>query len=244
LITPSHRPAGLSGLQRAAAIVVSSEDEAERLRRWGHPDVVSIPPGIDLRRFGRVPPASGPFTLMMASAPWTRRQFRSKGIDALLRTVARRPGLRLVLLWRGALRRTVERRIAASGLTDRVVLLDGAVDVAQTLEQVHAVVLVVSSRRVVKAFPHSLLEGLAAGRPVITSPLLAISRLVADSGAGLVAECDAEALGSAVDRLQSEYGRYRAAAEALDLGPYSLSRHLDSYRALYERLAPSATATP
>lgn len=236
LLTPAVDGSALRGLRRAAAVVVSSAGEAAQLRGWGLRDVVAIAPGIDVDRFRGLPTPTGPFTLLMASAPWTRRQFRSKGIDALLGALAGRPGMRLILLWRGVLRREAERRVAAAGLAGRVEILDGAVDVTGALARAHAVVLTVRSPRVVKAFPHSLLEGLAAGRPVVTSPQLAIAGLVRESGAGLVVDCDATALGAALDRLAADFARFRAAANDIDLGPFSRQRYVDSYRELYQRL--------
>ena len=47
------------------------------------------------------------FVLLAGSAPWTREQFHSKGVDALLKVAQQVPSLRLIFLWRGLLLREV-----------------------------------------------------------------------------------------------------------------------------------------
>jgi glycosyltransferase involved in cell wall biosynthesis len=244
LTSPTTRPRVLDNVAPHGPVVVSSAADAGLLRSWGLPDAVPIPPGIDVDRFRAVgaPPAD-PFTIMMASAPWTRRQFVTKGVDALLEALRRRPRMRLVLLWRGVLVSAARRRIAAAGIGDRVDLIDGEVDVAEALGGVHVVVLATSSPRVVKAYPHSLLEALAAGRPVLTSGVLAIARWVREHGCGEVAACSPTAIGESLDRLANNYGRYRGATEDLDLSGFSTAVHLASYRALYERVLSGSTHT-
>jgi glycosyltransferase involved in cell wall biosynthesis len=235
LTSPKSRPQGLAEL--SGPVVVSSSTEGRRLRDWGTSRVEVIAPGIDLERFRAVtPPPDGPFTVMMASAPWTRRQFTTKGFDATLEAVRRRPGMRLVLLWRGVLSAPAKRRIEAAGLAERVDLICRPVDVPQILEQVHLVILATTSPRVVKSYPHSLLESLAAGRPVLTSPQLAIARWIDTTGCGEVVECAPDPLGQALDRLMGDYERYRAAATSLDMERFSITAYVNSHRRLYERL--------
>ena len=147
--------------------------------------------------------------------------------------------MRLVLLWRGTLLDAVERRIRAAGIGERVDLIDREVDVAEELSRAHVMVLATSSPRVVKAWPHSLLEALAAGRPVLTSAELAISGWVAEHSCGEVASCSPTAIGEALDRMAGDYARYRAAARDLDLSEFSIARYVASYRQLYERLLAS-----
>ncbi|MCZ6727829.1 MAG: glycosyltransferase [Acidobacteria bacterium] len=235
LTSPERQPRGLAAL--SGPVVVSSVLEAERLRGWGAAKVEVIAPGIDLERFRRVKaPPAGPFTVMMASAPWTRRQFATKGVDALLEALSRRPAMRLILLWRGVLTEAAQRRIETAGLEKRVELIRRPVDVARVLGRVHIVVLATTSPRVVKAYPHSLLEGLAAGRPILTSPQLAIAEWIRARGGGEVVECAPDPLGSALDRLMADYEPYRAAARGLDLGRFSITTYVDSYHQLYQSL--------
>ncbi len=148
--------------------------------------------------------------------------------------------MRLVLLWRGVLASEIDRRVRAAKLEDRVEVIHQSVDPAAVLARAHAALLVTSSPRVVKAFPHSLLEALAAGRPIITNPELGIAALVRDNGCGELAFCTASAIGGALDRLAQDYSRYRTAARSLDLESFTVERYLAAYRALYATIGGRA----
>ncbi|MFP4396170.1 MAG: glycosyltransferase, partial [Anaerolineales bacterium] len=154
--------------QRVQTLVVATERERERLRGWSIENARVVRPGIDLTRFSPAPPpAALPPTLLMGSAPWTREQFRTKGVDALLALAQRWPELHLVFLWRGILYEEMMRRVRATGLSDRVEVINERVDVSAVLARVHAAVILTTEEALIKAYPHSLLEALAAGRPVI-----------------------------------------------------------------------------
>ena len=237
MTSPTTRPRALEALHVYRAVVVSSAVDARRLEAWGLHRVEVIPPGLDLARFRSLPaPPKGPFTVVMASAPWTRRQFVSKGVQPLLEALRARPQMRLVLLWRGMLAAEIDRRVRAAKLEDRVEVIHERVDPAAVLRRAHAAILVTSSPRVVKAFPHSLLEALAAGRPIITNPELGIAALVRENGCGELAFCTANAIGGALDRLAEHYSGYRAAARSIDLGAFTVDSYLTAYRALYTTL--------
>jgi len=235
LTPPDRRPRSRDTLDRLDRIVVSSSSDIDRLGEAGRTRAQVIPPAIDLQSFVEVPaPPLQPFTLMMASAPWTRRQFATKGVDTLLAALRARPSWRLILLWRSVLEREVEERIRAADLEGRVELVRDRVDVAQMLKRVHVVVLAPTSPRVVRSYPHSLLESLAAGRPIVTSRHLAISELVRDHDGGRVCESSSEALVDALDSIEGDYGLHRKAARRLDLGAFAPQAFLRSWRRLYE----------
>lgn len=200
-------PPDAAGLARRARITVSSSREAEALAGAGIPAAV-LRPGIDLGRFRRLPPlAHGPgepFTVLCGSAPWAEADFARKGIDSLLDAAASDPTLRLVFLWRGVLLGEMKARLAARGLQSRVRIVEGQADVAAELANAHAAALVASDPRVVKAYPHSLMEALACGRPVLLSPALPMADDVAALRVGVVA-ADAR---TGLSRLQEHYHRY------------------------------------
>jgi hypothetical protein len=159
------RRANLGYLNAFARVLVQDEDAAAHLRARGVANVAVVRPGVDGRRFTcTAPPATDDgFHLLMASAPWTPAQFRQKGVDALLTAAQRDPGLRLTFLWRGVLADAMAQRVAAAGVADRVRVFDALVDVNQVLAGVHAAVVLAEHGAIVKAYPHSLLDALAAG---------------------------------------------------------------------------------
>lgn len=239
LTPPLEGDADRPSTRRLGAVVVSSEVDAARLRSWGVERPTVIPPPIELERFRAVapPPDEGPFTLLMGSAPWTRRQFASKGIDALIDVVERTADLRLVLLWRGAQEAAIDRRLRRSAAADRIDCLRRRVEVETVLARCHAAVLPVANDRVVRAYPHSLLEALAAGRPVLTTRHLRLSEMVADSGCGVVAErAGRRELRRAIESLRTDYATFAAAARRLDLDRFDAGRVGTAYGDLYASL--------
>ena len=236
--TASARGAGRTTIQRLAqrvhALVVPTEAERGELSQWGMSNVVAIRPGIDIARFSYTPPpASKPFTLLMGSAPWTVEQFESKGVEALLEAAQARRDLRLIFLWRGLHVREMDRRIAQRGLGGRVTVINHRVDVNNVLAQVHAAVVLASGTRLVKAYPHSLLEALAAGKPVLVSRAIPMADYVEQTSCGAVVESvGAQQLLEALARLESNYELCRAAALQVSQD-FSQQQLIESYKQLY-----------
>ena len=234
-----HRMPPTSFLRRLSAIVVPSRADVDTLTRRGLTNVHLIRPGIDVTRFthGRVPP--GPeFVLLSGSAPWTREQFRSKGVDVLLEVAREMPDVRLVFLWRGVLLPELVQRVRRLELSDRVEILRDRVDVSQVLAGVHAAVVLVGRPGLVKAYPHSLLEALAAGRPVVVSDGNPMAGYVRDTGCGLVVpSLEKTELIATIRRLRQSYEAYRARALEVGQRDFSQVELVTAHRELYSALA-------
>jgi len=171
----------------------------------------------------------------MASAPWTRAQFESKGVDALLEAARRMPDLRLTFLWRGILLKDMLRRVRRSGFEDRVSVINEYVDINSVLAGVHATVNLASDPGIVKAQPHSLLESLAAGRPVLVSRAIPISTYVEETDVGTVIEdLSPEAILRAIESLRNHYEASQRAAVSHGRTDFSLESMLGSFADVYE----------
>ena len=226
----------LAGLARR--ILVSSPEDEQRLRGWGIEQAQFIAPAIDASRFSHTPlPPGGPFTLLAGSAPWTTEQFTSKGVDALLDAAQRRADLRLIFLWRGVVLNEMMQRVRARGLGDRVRVLNERVDVNVVLASVNAAVVLAARSDVVKAYPHSLLESLAAGKPVLISRAIPMATWVEQAGLGIVVDqVNAEAILRAVAELQGrsfQPGALQAAVAG------QVARFQQAHQAVYQSLMPS-----
>jgi len=234
----SHRPRDIQKLGRLAAIVVSNGRDRATLQDCGLENVHVIRPGIDTTRFDRVPPPNGSgFTLLAGSAPWTKAQFRSKGVEALLTAAETRSDLRLIFLWRGLLFEEMQALVNKRGLQDRVRIINQLVDVNQVLSSVHAAVVLAMDPKLVKAYPHSLLEALAAGRPVLVSRNLPIADYVAKTGCGcLIDTVSPDGILSALEDLERSYAACQSAACSVGQRDFSLSALTEAYRALYASL--------
>lgn len=222
---------------RLAAIVVPDERSLTRLQRWGMRNVHLIRAGIDTARFRYAPAtAGGEFRVLAASAPWTTGQFASKGIDALLAAAQQNPALRLVFLWRDVLLKEMLQRVQQAKLADRVTVINGLADVNTQLGQIHATIALASQPGIVKSYPHSLLDSLAAGKPVLVSRAIPMADYVEANGCGAVVEkVTPEAILAAIDKLAANYpAAQKATGPARD--DFAMVGMIESYRKVYQQI--------
>jgi glycosyltransferase involved in cell wall biosynthesis len=230
-----RKPPAIAQLRRLQRIVVSNERDAGVLRAWGLTNYTIVPPGVDT---ANVLPSAQPLdrelTLLMASAPWHRRQFESKGIDLLLATAARIPSLRLILLWRGVLADELARRVERLGIGDRVEIVNRRVAVNDYLKKAHATIVLADNGGLVKSFPNSLVESLVAAKPVLLSETIAMADYVTANQCGIVvADMTITALTSAIEALRSGYERLARNAAQTQPDAFSISTMVENHRRLY-----------
>jgi glycosyltransferase involved in cell wall biosynthesis len=196
-------------------LVLPTASDREQAADWGIRNVRMLGPIFDPHRFQfQTPPAAPPFVLLMASAPWTESQFQSKGVDALLAAARQDPDLHLIFLWRGVLLAEMQARVARAGLQRQVHVIDTQVDVNEVLAGVHATVLLVTDCRLIKAHPHSLLESLFAGKPVLVSERLPMARWVREAGCGVVVDAVSGAgVAQGIAALRAGYPAYQRVAQ-------------------------------
>lgn len=237
-VGPARRMPPTSFLQRLGAIVVPSRTDLDALTRRGLRNVHLIRPGIDVTRFADAPaPPAPPFVLLSGSAPWTREQFHSKGVDVLLEVARAMPDLALVFLWRGVLLPELVARVGRVELANRVKILRDRVDVSQVLTGVHAAVVLAGRPGLVKAYPHSLLEALAAGRPVLTSDGNPMAEYIRDTGCGrVVPGLGAADLFEAIRQLRKDYAACRTRAVEVGRRDFSQEALVAAHRDLYQAL--------
>ena len=220
--------------EKMAAITVMDRGSYVRLRRQGVKHLFLVRPGIRVERFTPHPlPWGGEIRVMVGSAPWTKAQFRSKGVLTLLEAAKLNRRLHLVFLWRGILVEELKRWIRTFGVEERVTVWDRLVDVNEVLRDVHAAVVLASTPALVKAYPHSLLESLAAGKPVLVSRAIPMAQEVEERGCGEVVEqVSAEAFLTALETLGRYYPARCRAALATGRN-FSVERMVSSFEEVY-----------
>jgi glycosyltransferase involved in cell wall biosynthesis len=230
-----------------AAVTVYDERSFKRLRAWGVGNVALVRPGIDASRFTCSPLPLGSLRslrslrsevrLMVGSSPWSQAQFRTKGVDALLAAAQRAPELRLTFLWRGVLAEEMERRVRERGLGKQVVVLNRRVDVNQVLANVHASITLAADPAIVRSYPHSLMDSLAAGKPVLVSRAIPMSDHVEQAGCGVVVESVTPAgVLAAIETLIQEYDKLQKAAQDVGQRDFTQQAMIDSYAQVYEHV--------
>ena len=221
-----------------AAITVTDARSLARLRSWGLNNSHLVHPGIDTSRFARSPiPLGSEVRLMVGSAPWTRAQFKKKGVDVLLAAAQRSPRLHLVFLWRGVLAGEMERRVRRMNLESQVELLNRKVDVNQVLAGVHASVSLATDPAIIRPYPHSLMESLVAGKPIIVSRSITMADYVERVGCGkVVGHVNPASVVGAVDALVREYGDLQAAAQRVGQRDFSQRAMIASFQRVYAHI--------
>lgn len=220
---------------RLAAVTVYDERSYGRLRDWGLTNVHLVQSGIDVAKFTHTAvPLTGEIRLLSASAPWTKAQFASKGIDALLAAARQMSRLRLTFLWRGVLYEEMLVRAVQAGVADQVEVINERVDVNEILAGVHGTINLASDGAIIKAYPHSLLDSLAAGKPVLVSKAIAMSDYVKNTGCGVVVnKVAAEGVVTAVNEFAERYEALAATAVRVRRD-FSQEKMITSFRQVYE----------
>ena len=179
--------------------------------------VVSIPTGIDLARFRPGEPAAARAALgLEAAGPIvgivaTLRSW--KGHRYLLEAIAgmARKDVRLAIVGDGPQRAALEARAAELGIAERVRFAGNQDDVAPWL---HAFDLFCLPSYANEGVPQALMQAMACGLPVVSTPVGSIDEIVSDGTTGvLVRPEDASALQAAIERLLDDEGARRALGE-------------------------------
>ncbi|MBV9206022.1 MAG: glycosyltransferase [Actinobacteria bacterium] len=203
-------------LARADTVIALTREAADRLRRDGLPDsrIRVIPPGFDPGLFTEVTPDPFP-QLPRPRVAYVGRIAPQKDVGTLVEAFGRVRGQAcLLIVGDGPGRRAAEQRAAPlAGQVHFTGFLPHAM-VPAVLR--HVDLLVLATRY--EELPSVLVEGMAAGLPVVASRVGGIPALVDHDVNGLlVPPGDAAALAGAIDRILAEPGTAaRLAAAARD----------------------------
>ena len=225
-----------------AAVTVSDERSLNRLRQEGVKNSFLVQPGIDTNRFSYTPlPLDSEIKLMVGSAPWVPKQFQTKGIDALLATAQQMPCLHLTFLWRGVLFEEMAARVRRLGLENQVEIINQKVDVNQLLARVHASITLVTDPIIIRSYPHTLMESLAAGKPILVSRSIPMSDYVEQHQCGqVIDQVTPENVIRSVETIAESYTSFQEATQQLDLQAFSTQRLLESFERVYKMVVESA----
>jgi glycosyltransferase involved in cell wall biosynthesis len=208
-----------ASLRRAAQVVCPSDYLRGMAISWGvAPDRVTVlpnpvpadPPAIardELRRR---------FGMDGLTVAFAGRITAQKGLDVGLDALARTPGASLVVAGDGPERDALERRAGELGLAGRVRFLG-----AQPRERVLELFAAADAALLSSAwenFPHTLVEALRVGTPVVATAVGGVGEVVRDGENGLLVPAgDPAALAAAIERLAEDEelrARLRSAATA------------------------------
>jgi glycosyltransferase involved in cell wall biosynthesis len=172
-----------------------------------------------------------------------------KGVETAISAMAELSDRRLTIVGDGPDRERLERLATSAGVSDRVDFT-GALDRAEVMRVLSESAFVVAPSLCYENCPYSVMEALAAGRPVIASDIGGLPELVVDGQNGLtVPPGDASAMAAAMARLFEDRELFDrlssgAAQEAGHYGEDEYYRELmDVYATAVVRSAAGHSAT-
>jgi glycosyltransferase involved in cell wall biosynthesis len=256
-VAMAERVAALGRLARAtfarsAAVTAVSEDLRERARKLGadssKTSVVRL--GVDTQAFAPRPGDGEARRRLGASADESLvvavgRLIEVKGFRYLIEAVRRLEGIHLAVIGDGPLRgeleelaRSIRDRVTFTGNLDRF-----AVSEAVAAADIVAVPSIISSKGFRDGLPTTLLEAMAAGRPIVASAIGGIPEVLAHETNGLlVPEKNPRALADAVRRLRSDPGlseRLGANARATAISTFDWASAAEAFERIFEAAVDS-----
>jgi glycosyltransferase involved in cell wall biosynthesis len=232
------------GLPDVVVVLASVELEAYRAfvpRRL----VVALPNGIDCRPFARVPTVRSRSDLPLRLV-YIGRLAREKGLYELLQAVRLAVHLgvdaRLIVAGEGAEADALHRYAVALGISSRVSFTGPVFGEAKVRLLGMADVAVLPSYA--EGLPYALLEAMAAGIPVLATPVGAIPDVVSDGLHGyLVPARDPAAIAEAISRFAADREKLSWMSRACRkrvLAAYSVERLAGELTLQYRTLAEGA----
>jgi glycosyltransferase involved in cell wall biosynthesis len=193
-------------LRRASHVFTPSSYLRDLVVSWGvPPERVSVMPNPAPEARPSAPRTvlRERFGLQGNALVFAGRLTAQKSLPLMLEAVARVEGVSLLIAGEGDGREIVRAEIARLGLTERVRLL-GALPRDEVLDLFSAADATVLSSSW-ENFPHSVVESLAVGTPVISTAAGGVAEVVVDGLNGLLVPVgDAAALAAAIDRYFNE----------------------------------------
>jgi glycosyltransferase involved in cell wall biosynthesis len=248
--SPVNRsPASFWLYQKAARhIAVTGEAVRQQLHRdngFALDSMTSVPTGIDLERFSPLPPGADRAALRarleLPDAPLlgilaTLRNW--KGHAYLLEAIARLPAeladWRLVVIGDGPQWQKLHRQVESLGLAGRVIFVGNQDNVPDWLRALDVFVLPSYGD---EGVPQSIMQAMACGLPVISTPVGGITEaVVADQTGLIIPPRDADALAAALVRLMADESlraRLGAAGLARAGERFGIARMLDRMEAIF-----------
>lgn len=215
-------------------VIVQSCNTKKQLTNLGvdPSKIVLLYPLIDTRKFEfKEPRSSGEFRILFASAPNLdvpgEDNFFDKGVPMLLESmkllIDQGEICRLVIVWRGKYTKELYQKITELNILDRVEIIDKILDMQDVYRDIDATVIPYQNLHRSPEVPSSALESLFSGRPVITTDVGEISKIVDHYDCGCVSKPNSTDFSEKIQKLRKNYIHYHNNCAVF--AQYYLSEH-------------------
>ena len=226
---------------KLSRVVVETEDQADEWLSLKIPAerMELVRPGIDLTwHVPTAPESLARFRLLFASTPSDASEIAARGLPLMIELARQRPDIDLVIPWRqwGDVGAVTAAFKALRPPANVIVSHDAIADMRHHFATTHATLLCFE-KGAGKASPNFVLEGLASGRPCLTSSDNSLGALLTRTGGGIVAAPEVAALSAAVDRLREHWACYSERSRVVAERYFDLSVFRASYDRIYRQVA-------
>jgi glycosyltransferase involved in cell wall biosynthesis len=223
-------------LKKIDAIVVGSHEDKDTLESLGLNNVQVIFPGTDLKGFNYSKPENENFKLLFASAPLRMHSFEHNGVNLITNAFTDLKNIELVCLWRGKYLMEMEELIKKTNNQKKIHIINKVMNMKEELNKVHATILPYTGTDECKTCPNSLVESLAAGKPVLTTDIIPFSNLVLKEKCGVVIKPTKEAFIEGIRDLRENYEKYQEKCIPAAKKYFSKERFVKEYNTIYSKV--------
>jgi len=206
-------------------IVQSQKIQVQLIEMGINPNkIIVLPPLIDSSKFRYTdPPPLDEFKILFASSPNLEVRgednFTDKGLPLLLeafKEFAKNNKTKLYIVWRGKYNEKLFQKIEELDLGEYVSIINGVVNMPEMYTKIHCTVIPFLNLWRSPELPMSALESLLSGRPVVTTDITEIARLVKSYRCGSVCKPTKEGILSALSDCKENYLEYQRNCRRID----------------------------
>ena len=217
-------------------IIIQSEVQKKELIAAGinEEKIDLIYPPVNLNRFC-YKPSRGVFTILCASTPAKTSHLKKRGVNLLLSVGPLLQNIKIKFLLRGI--KEVEGIIKSFSVQNITTDNQIYADMNHQYAQIHCTIIpYLQLDGYLKLVPTSVIESLAAGKPVLVSSKTGIAEIVTKEKCGVVFEPNKESLLKAIDEIKNNYSAYqkncRKTAEKYFSQEIFLKKHEEIYNSI------------
>ncbi len=153
-----------------------------------------------------------------------------------MQTAKELPDVRFILIWRERNYNKLKNLVDHYRLNNVEVMNGYIPDMDNIYQSVHATVLPGFTHSSLKPCPHSGLDSLSHGKPVLVSDSTSIAGIVTRNQCGVTFEYSVESLLTGIQNLMDHYVQFQSNCHRTVEKNFSESVFVDRYRKLYETM--------
>ena len=219
-------------LKRFKSVVVESDRHKSLLVQGGlkETSVRLVYPGFEEKPYVK---AGNPFTILFATSPLHNDDFLSRGIYLMIDVAKRMPDIQFVFIWRKKAYQKLRQLVKKSTVENILVRNELIPDMDPVYQSVHAVILPGLESCSLKPCPHSGIEGISHGKPVLASSASSMARIINSEKCGIIFDPDSAQLIQSILQLRDNYASYQKNCSGVIKKYFSREHYIDSYTQIY-----------